>query len=251
MCVEGVRRIGTGSRGAPGWLPGLVAALDYTKPAAVFVAGAWAVLRRVGGAASVRRAALAAVLLGMVATLDGAVETAYVSIPKEETPADSGCCMIPTGVDREAGLTAEGGSADENPRRLTAAFLAAATLLGAGAGVSSRLRADARLRTTLLAALAAGSLPLAVRFLVDVVAPTVLRLPYHRCMWCAFAQAPETIVGASAYLLATCCAGWACIARWAAVAGDESAGTASGLLRAASFGYLATAAMSAVIVWRG
>jgi hypothetical protein len=78
MCVEGVRRIGAGTLGAARWLPGIVAALDLSRILVVFAAGAWLVLRRGPFA---RRAAWAAILLGLVAALDGGAALAYVLLP--------------------------------------------------------------------------------------------------------------------------------------------------------------------------
>src|SRR5262245_61559324 len=44
MCVYGVTRIGTLSEGPSRFLPGLVTALEATKPLLVFLSGAWFVL---------------------------------------------------------------------------------------------------------------------------------------------------------------------------------------------------------------
>src|SRR5262249_30171685 len=44
MCIYGVLRVGTGTIGPSRFLPGLVQALQLTKPALVFLSGAWLVL---------------------------------------------------------------------------------------------------------------------------------------------------------------------------------------------------------------
>jgi hypothetical protein len=249
MCVEGVRRIGTSSVGVAAKLPLLVHALDFTKPLLVFLAGAWLVLRRGGGRNAVRRAALAAVMLGGAAIVDGAAAGAYVAIPKEEIPAVGGCCMAAANeTEREAGLTPAGASRDlDDTGRTALSFIAVASLLAAGAAIVARLPAAAGARTFLLAGLAAASLPKAVSFLADVAGPLLLGLPYHHCVWCAFATAPETIVGASLYLLGVFGAGWALVARIAAGGEDSDAGRR--LLFVAAFGFAASAAMAAVIAY--
>jgi hypothetical protein len=261
MCVEGVRRIGTGSLGAAGLLPSLIAALDVSRLLVVFGAGAWAVLRRVPGAAAARRAAIAAAALGVLAIADGGLAFAYVAIPKREIPPEAGCCtMERRGAVRDAGLSPAGAAGEEGRSGLLpAAFIAGTALMGAGAGLlrvrGARGRAGAAALGA-LAVLAAASAPVASRFLSDVAAPAVLGLPHHRCAWCAFARAPETIVGAALWAGAALCAGWALVARLGA--GEGSPGTPGAdtgappilgpLLAAASFGFLGTAAMAAVLV---
>ena len=59
----------------------------------------------------------------------------------------------------------------------------------------------------LLAALVA--LPVSLLFLVEVAAPTILRLPYHHCPYDLLAIAPETAVGIAAFFLGACAVGWA------------------------------------------
>lgn len=236
MCIEGVRRIGTGTLGASRFLPWIVQGLDVTRLLVIFGAGSWAILRRVPGAVGARRAAAAAILLGAFAALDGAAAFAYVVMPKEEILAVGGCCTAaPSGPERYAGLTADGAVGDAGG--LAAAYVAAAAALGAGAWFLRGSRSRAAL--AVLAVLAAASLPLASRFLADVAAPAVLGLPYHRCAWCAFAGAPEVVAGAVLHIGAAMGAGWALLA------GEG----ARRLLVAASFGFLAAAAMGAVLAW--
>ncbi|MCK6480851.1 MAG: hypothetical protein L6R43_12120, partial [Planctomycetes bacterium] len=92
-------------------------------------------------------------------------------------------------------------------------------------------------------------------FLSRVAAPVLLELPYHRCTWCCLAGAPESILGAGLLVGAAMCAGWALLVR---VGGPGEGGGGGGgepagpsplrpLLGAASFGFLASGAMAAVI----
>ncbi len=252
MCIEGVRRIGMGTVGAARWLPDLLSALDLTKLLVVFLAGAWVVLRRSPGTSAGLRAALVAIALGLVTSLDGAAAFAYVVLPKEEVRPAAGCCTAAAHEPaRDAGL-APSNAADGPDRspRTAAGFIAAAAVLGIGTGMVRRRGPWGRGRAAalaLLAALAAASLPAAAGFLANVAAPALLDLPYHHCVWCAFASAPETLVGASLYLGAVLCAGWALVARMASAGGGDGGDPRRirGLLGAASFGFLGTAAMSA------
>ena len=229
LCAEGVRRIGTGTVGPSRLLPGIVHFLDATRFAVVLAAGAWWILRRLPGT---RRVAIAAVALGAVAALDGAAAFAWVAIPKEEIRASAGCCTAPDlGARRSEGLVADG--TPPAPEGLGAGYVAAAAALGAGAWFSR-----GRGGRIPLAALAAASLPLGAAFLAGVAAPAVLGLPHHRCSWCAFSGAPETLVGAALHVGAVLCSAWAILA------GEGS----RRLLAAAAFGFLASAAMAAVLL---
>jgi len=253
MCVEGVRRIGMGTTGAVRFLPDLVVALDATKLLVVFLAGAWAVLRRAPGAPAARAAALALAALGLVAALDGAAALAYVAIPKEEVYPAAGCCTValPGGA-REAGLTRAGSPGEGGSGPLAAGFIAAAVLLGIGAGLLRRFPASGRGRTaalSVLAALAAASLPLASGFLDDVAAPRLLGLPWHHCRWCAFARAPVSLVGTVLFLGAAFAAGWAQVSRLSRGGGDGGEGPGPRLLGAAALAFLGAAGLGAVAAW--
>lgn len=218
MCVEGVRRIGTGSLGAAGWLPAILAVLDATRLLVPFAAGAWWILRRLPGppAPTVRRAAIAAAALGAVAFLDGALATAYVVIPKAEVYPTAGCCIAPrAAAEREAGLVAVGRE-EESRAPLSAALAGGGAVLGAGALLLRRRGGGGRAGAAALAALALGGAALllpAGTFLSRVAAPVLLELPYHRCTWCCLAGAPESILGAGLLVGAAMCAGWALLVR--------------------------------------
>jgi hypothetical protein len=250
MCIEGVRRIGTGTTGAARWLPGLVAAIDWTKLLAIFAAGTWAILRRAPGAPAARSAAFAAIVLGMVASCDGAAALAYVAIPKEEVFPSTGCCSSGPAASGSALDPTEGlDPAGRLPARVVPpAFIALAAVLGIGSALLARGGAGGRgpgAALALLAVLAAASLPLAARFLSEAAAPTLLGLPHHRCAWCALARAPEAVAGTVLLVGAVFASGWALVARLSRGTTDRSLRI---LLWAASFGFLGTAAMATVVV---
>src|SRR5262249_37472665 len=87
-------------------------------------------------------------------------------------------------------------------------------LVGAGGLFRRRLRAGwlAPLLALALLAVAVNTV-----FLVEVVAPHLLRhgaVPAHRCPYCLVPQAPEGLVAAALSLVASFAIGWACVAAW-------------------------------------
>jgi len=246
MCMQGVKRIGTGSLGAAGWLPALVATLEWTRPALVFLAGAAFVLhlrnRHDAHAAFTGRVLAALLLCGLLAAFDGAVELSYLFIPKQERFLAAGCCTVSSSVAGAAGAPPLALAAPEEAGPgLWLAFFA--TGLVAVAAVSAALLALRPGRLGLALAAAALSIPLGVAFLGAVAAPAFLRVPHHACVSCAIARAPESLVAIALYALAACAVGWACVARWL---GRAPAHACTPLLRFARFGYLASLAMVAV-----
>ncbi len=236
MCIQGVTRIGAGSLGAPAHLPLLLDLLEATKPVLVFAAGAWLVLHLAHRAD--RTGALGGrVLAGMLAAAglaaaDGALELAYLFIPKSEKFLSVGCCTFST-------LTAEAtgrglydamlGGGGRTPAWLVPAYFVI-TALACGA-------LHLRSRRWPSVALSILSVPVTLLFLREVASPAFLRLPYHRCIYCMFEDALESIVAVA--LFAT----GALATLWAAFARDPQRET---LRRAARFGYLASLLMMAV-----
>jgi len=246
MCVQGVTRIGTGSVGPASFLPDLVLLLEVSKPLLVFVAGACLVFhladRRLRTGALGRRALAALTLFGALVVVDSAAEGAYLLIPKQEKLLAAGCCAAHAAAEAPAAppLAPAGGSAP-----LTAAFLCV------GAAVVLALTAAIRRGGAWLAVafpLALLSLPLGLVFLGDVAAPTFLRLPYHRCVFCLAKLRPETLVGIALYVLGAFGVGWAVSARLVARGGGTGEGIASPLLRMARFGYLGSLLMAGVML---
>jgi len=251
MCIRGVTRIGTGSVGAASYLPGLVGFLEVTKPALIFVSGAWLVLhfanRRDRVGALMGRAFWALLLCGVWATVDGAAELAYLIIPKQEASLAAGCCSVEPALLSVAGPfrpPLPGSASVEDHTWLGVAFFS----LGAALVVilSLALRRAARGGTPWLALALVGalvSLPLGVAFLGAVAAPAFLRLPYHQCGYCLIASAPESLVGIALYVGGAFGIGWACIARWLGTTAADRSDLSLPLLRVARFGYLASLLM--------
>ena len=250
MCIRGVTLIGTGSLGPSRWLPGLVAFLEAAKPALVFVSGLWLVLhlanRRAPTAARTGRVLAALVLCGGVAAADGAAETAYLAIPKQETFLSVGCCTAAShqgAVATTATLDAYPLDGPPRPRTaLTAAFFG----LGGAMVLALTLALRRRSRALWIGAALAGataSVPVALAFLKDVAAPAFLRLPYHHCAYCLVKGAPESLVGIALFALGVFGTAWACAVRW----GVRGQGVVEErLLRLARFGALGALLMAAV-----
>jgi hypothetical protein len=220
MCVYGITRIGEGTVGASRFLPGLLAALQALKPAAVFVSGAWLVLyllnRRTWTGALGDRVLLAAAACGLLAAADAATELTYLGIPKKEVRVSAGCC---TGAfEVRSGFWGPLTAAVQAPAArpwLFAAYYAANGLMAAALwGWTRRPRPVRPLVLALLllgalVALAAGGV-----FLVEVVAPAVLHLPYHHCPYDLIPGAPDVLAGAALLVWGTFAVGWACVAGW-------------------------------------
>ena len=250
MCVQGVTRIGAASVGPASWLPLLLGILAVTKPLLVFVSGAWLVLHvrnRRGRTDALLVPVLGTLTLaGLLAVADGAAETAYLVIPKEEKFLAAGCCA--------AELPARGVPVPEAPPDQKAAITAA--FLGVGSGVVLALSAAIRyggawLWVALLLAIA--SLPLGFLFLEGVAAPRFLHLPYHHCVFCLARRMPETLVGIALYVTGALGVGWAVVGRLGGggLASSEDARperTGEGLLRTARFGYLGALVMACVML---
>lgn len=222
MCIYGVTQIGRGSVGVSRFLPGLLKALQLTKPALVFGSGAWLVLylinRRTQSAPLLGRILAMLVFVGLLAAGDSAAELAYMWIPKKEEFQSLGCC---TAVfdDRSgsAWLAPDPVLGVGDRPRLSVAYYAvnAGMVVGLFAyAVQARHRARvARLTPLLLGA--ALALPVSAAFLVEVVAPVLLGLPFHHCPYDLIPQAPEAVVSAALFLWGTFSVGWAWVAaRW-------------------------------------
>jgi len=250
MCVDGVTRIGEGSVGVSALLPHLLRALAVTKPLLIFASGAWLVLhlvnRRDRTGALTGRVLAALLLCAFLAVADGAVETAYLFVPKQEKTLAAGCCAQEADVDPARSGSLPVVAADAGGRALlSVVFLAVA------AGIVLALTAAIRRGGAWLAVSLAGallSLPIGLVFVLDVAAPDFLHLPYHHCVYCLARSMPETLVGILLYVLGAFGAGWAFAARRFGKGGGTGEGVSVPLLRMARFSYLGALLMAAVML---
>ncbi len=220
MCVYGVTRVGTGSSNASRFLPGLLQALQLTKPALVFLGGAWFALylvnRRTQTAPLTNRVVAALVAVGLLAGGDAAAEAAYLLIPKKEEFASVGCCAPAfDGPGHGTGLAPNAVLGPGDRPLLSAAYFAcnAGMVLGlSAAAVRARVAVP---RLAPLAAAAAGTLAVGAVFLVEVASPVLLRLPFHHCPYDLIPAVPEAVLGAALFVGGAFAVGWAWVAgRW-------------------------------------
>jgi hypothetical protein len=197
------------------------------------------------------RVLAALAVFGLLATIDGAAESAYLLIPKKENVLATGCCSTGPveGALGMAGPLALAGPAGGRDGLTLAFFTVGAALVLALSVCVRRLRRGnnpgAWLALSTVGALA--SLPLGFAFVGAVAAPTFLRLPYHYCGYCLVASAPESVVGITLYLVGAFAVGWAGTARWLGATREGAAVSPSclPLLRLALFGYLGALLMMA------
>jgi hypothetical protein len=221
MCVYGVTRIGAGSVGVSRFLPGLLLALQTLKPLLVFASGAWFVLyllnRRTQTGPLLGTLLPALLLCGLLTVVDAGAELTYLLLPKKEERQESGCCAGafedktgPMGTLRGAGTPAA------RPW-LYGAFYVSNGLMALALFGLTRQRPQPVAPGPWLAPLLGGAglaLGAAALFLIEVVAPTVLHLPYHHCPYDLIPGAPDVLVGVAFLLWGACSIGWACVLAW-------------------------------------
>jgi hypothetical protein len=97
---------------------------------------------------------------------------------------------------------------------------------------------------------AAVAAPVSWLFLVEVAAPRILGLPYHRCPYDLLPGAPESMVGVGLFLVGCFSVGWAAVANgWGqSAAPGVLQTTVNRLLFLAMFGYLASMVFFSVAV---
>jgi hypothetical protein len=248
MCIYGVTRIGAGSLGPSRFLPPLVSTLEGTKPALVFLSGAWFVLylinRRTRTAPLTGRVLLVLLAAGVLAVGDAAAEVAYLAIPKKERFLSAGCCTGMVEETSRAGrflptaLLGEG----EAPA-LSVAYYAVNVGMVVALWLCVRLGrqglAPGWLAPLLLGAVT--SLAVNAAFLIDVAAPRLLYQPEHHCPYDLVPKAPQSLVAVGLFVVGCFAVGWACVAGWLGRHPQTRASlsaTVVGLLHLGLLGYL-------------
>lgn len=221
MCVYGVTRVGSDSVGASRFLPGLLRMVQATKPALVFLGGAWFVLylvnRHTRTAPLTRRVVGVAVALGLLAAADAAAEAAYLALPKKEEMLSAGCCMgtfnAPGRISRFVPQALFGKR--YRPWVLAAYYAVNGAMVLSVAGCWQAWRSrPARTWPLLLLAPALASLVVNAVFLVEVAAPTLLHKPGHHCPYDLLPQAPASMAAVALFFTGFFAVGWAWVAGW-------------------------------------
>ena len=220
MCIYGVTQIGVGSTGPSRFLPTLLQILEVTKPMLVFAGGAWFVLyliNRRTATAPLHNPIIAGIIgLGLLATLDAAVESAYLTIPKKEKFLAAGCCTEVFDTQGRSRFLPKALFQEDHRWSLYAAYygingaLILALLVAARRpGVGAHTAFLGLLLLTAILALAISAV-----FLIEIASPILLRQPYHHCPYDLVAQAPESVLAVILFLWGTFCVGWAFVAAW-------------------------------------
>lgn len=216
MCIYGVLRVGTGSEGAAGWLPHLLAVLQWTKPLAVFLGGGWIVLylvnrQTVQGSHTARLLSILSAFVALTAC-DALVEGAYLAIPKRENVLEAGCCSVAIGSQPSGTDGTDPWNANEVPQSwLMAAFFlwnGGIALSVAYQYLTARGQSWSFQLPQLLAAAAISPLISGI-FLTHAASPRILGLPFHHCPYELLVRAPESILGIGAFGLGLFALGWA------------------------------------------
>lgn len=218
MCIYGVTQIGAGSVGPSRFLPGLLKALQLTKPGLVFLTGAWWVLylinRQTRLAPLMPRTLLVLFLLGVLDIADAAAELAYLVIPKKEEVLSGGCCTFAfDDPDRFSRFFPTALMDEQHYQLLHVAYY------GVNLSMVLLLLASARFSRTLsplklLPLLVGAGLAVLVNgvFLIEIAAPGLLGLPYHHCPYDLVPKAPESLLAVALFLVGAFAVGWAFLA---------------------------------------
>lgn len=223
MCIYGVTRIGASpyNVGPSRFLPTLLTALQVAKPAIVFLSGAWFVVylvnRRTRTAPLMKRLLAVLVALGLLSFADSAAEATYLVIPKKEKSLAMGCC---TG----SLLTSSGRFAPQSLVRpehrplLTGIFYATNALFATVLLLSSIRARRSRTRRGLIPVLLGAILASVVTgvFLTETLAPALLGMPDHHCIYDLPRESPLSVVGIALFVGGVFSAGWAFAANWLA-----------------------------------
>jgi len=251
MCIYGVTKVGSGTIGPSRFLPGLLEALQFSKPALVFLTGGCCVLywinRQSHTAPLFGRMVLGLLALGILDVADAGAEITYLVIPKKEEIPPSGCCTAPFDAGSPSRFLPTALMDANSHALLYAAYY------GVNFGMVLLLFASIRSMRplawrNLLPLLAGAGLSVLVNgvFLLEIAAPRMLDLPDHHCPYDLVTKAPESLVGVALFLGAVFCVGWSFLARCL----GQSSETASfvpevvrSLYACAIFGYLVSLAL--------
>ena len=219
MCIYGVTQVGAGSLGASRFLPGLLIGLQWMRPFLLFVGGTGFVLylinRRTQSAPLASRVLLVFLLTGIFSVVDAAVEGAYLLIPKSELRLAGGCCTNRLeSVQQDSKFTPTGRVSEQLQPILTATYFTLnvveiALLLSHLTLGFVQIRRVIRFSSLTIGV---SLIPLNLLFFIEVAAPKILGLPFHRCLYDLISVAPESVVGLVLFVLGCFGLGWSYLA---------------------------------------
>jgi hypothetical protein len=215
MCIYGVTKV----------MPVANALVQAARPALIFLLGAWLLLesmRRQSGLPARRsRGMIALVLLAGLLSVGQGTEIYYIVNLDSLNPVSCCCCCGGGGSAKLQPAAyylpwAEAGRAGR--AAINALFFAGAPLLAGwlllrarrGAPRSRRL---ALLESTLLLAAAVGLASAALLVFSEVLAPLLMRLPFHHCLYCLLfnRRAPDAPLIVANVVVGCFTAGWAAV----------------------------------------
>jgi hypothetical protein len=218
MGIYGVTQIGKGTLGPSRFLPDLLHGLQVSKPALVFLSGAWFVLyllnRRTRTAPLLPRLFVVLLPLGALAAADAAAELAYLAVPKKEVLPPVGCCVLAEQEEAAARFLPRALFGEAAGPRVFAAYYATNLALIVALFAATRRAAPGALGLALLSLGGLAALGASGLFLIEVAAPRLLQLPDHHCPYDLIGQAPEAVAAVALFLGGCFFLGWAGVARW-------------------------------------
>lgn len=210
MCIFGVTQA----------QPSLSGVIQVLRPVVFFVIGGWFLLNRLDRGTETaplfKRKFLFLSMVSLLAASDSAAEFLYLTGFDVET--DVGCCTTFFDLPERATAVLSGAVLGEDYARymLPLYYLSNISLVafsGAYLGLSHRGALEKASRNLVL--LSAGVLlaltnsVITTFSLFEAVAPAVMELPHHRCIYCMWQYAPDSILMTALFVVGTFSPGWA------------------------------------------
>lgn len=197
--------------------------MQIFKPLVFFLIGGWLLLnaldRKTERAPLFRRKILFLSFVSIMALIDSAGDLIYFT--SFQTESDVGCCTLFFDLpDRTTAMLPMALLGENYLRYLLRLYYFSNSILILLAGISYTRFSSERFSSTLinkqvltlLAVCAAGSLlnaALAVVAFFEVIAPVIMELPYHHCIYCMWQYAPESILMTALFIVGTFSLNWA------------------------------------------
>jgi len=193
---------------------------ELLKPISFFLIGAWLAIQMVDQKTETSplmgRKLIILSLIAAVVAAESLVDTALILHIAPETPVT--CCTTVTDVlDRPTATVPQSILGPQYASILTYAYFVGNSFVimslalvrtAMGNNVHARWRRPAPGIIFLCAIINAGIFLLTQ---IEVHAPMIMHLPYHRCLYCLWQYVPDTILMYSFFILATASTGWAFI----------------------------------------
>lgn len=189
------------------------------KPAVFFLAGAWLLLsgfdRRAETSPLFRRIILFLGVLSLVVLADSVHDFMYLT--SFDVTSDVSCCTtffdLPDRATASLSVSLIGHNYEKYllPLYYLSNIMMIAFLTGARLKFVSAKNQDCSVMLLLIsgAMLSLVNAAVTVIALFEVIAPVVMELPYHRCIYCMWQYAPGTVLMTGSFVLGTFSAGWA------------------------------------------